>query len=93
MFGASCVPPDNYQAFHWLYALSWSTNAGIAYFAAMHHGWFFFPDKPGFASGVILAGFGGGALIFDNLSTAIINPDNIPINDKNNFNAMVMARF
>lgn len=72
-----------------MYSLSWAINAGIAYFAAMHHGWFFFPDKPGFASGVILSGFGGGAVIFDNVSTALINPHNISINNKVEFDQMV----
>lgn len=79
MFAASCVPQDRYQLFHWCYSLSWSINAGLAYYAPVHHAWIFFPDKLGFASGVVLAGFGGGAIIFDQVSTYLINPKNFKI--------------
>jgi len=41
----------------------------------MHHGWLWFPDKPGLISGIIIGGFGLGALIFGPLATAIVNPD------------------
>ena len=74
MFSASCT--TNFAYFRWLYPLSFSFNNGIAFFAATQEAWKFFPDRPGFASGIILAGFGGGAFVFDNISTAIINPEN-----------------
>lgn len=35
-----------------------------------------FPDKKGLVSGLVVAGFGGGAFIFDQLQTAYLNPDN-----------------
>ena len=77
MYGASST--TNYSYFRWMYPLSWSFQVGISNYAAMHHAWLFFPDKPGLSSGVILAGFGGGGFIFDILSTALINPQNIPL--------------
>jgi hypothetical protein len=48
----------------------------------MHQGWGFFPDKPGFASGLIISGFGGGGLLFNNLTTKIINPHNYHTDDE-----------
>ena len=41
----------------------------------VHHAWLFFPKKAGLISGIILGGYGFGALIFDNVSTAVINPN------------------
>ena len=43
----------------------------------VHHSWLFFPNKGGLISGIILGGYGFGALIFDNVSTAVINPDGL----------------
>jgi hypothetical protein len=44
------------------------------------------------ASGLIIAGFGGGGLIFNNLSTSIINPENISISDPL-YKETIKARF
>jgi hypothetical protein len=63
--------------FHWLYDLSFVLNNGLAYFAACNEAWKYFPDKPGLASGIILAGIGGGSFFFDNISTALINPNDL----------------
>ena len=41
----------------------------------MHHGWLWFPNQPGLISGIIIGGFGFGALVFAPLATAIVNPD------------------
>ncbi len=35
-----------------------------------------FPKAKGFANSVILFGFGGGSIIFDQIQTLYINPDN-----------------
>ena len=40
----------------------------------MHHGWLWFPNKAGLISGIIIGGFGLGALIFSPLATFIVNP-------------------
>ena len=40
----------------------------------IHHGWLWFPESPGLVSGLAIGGFALGALIFDNVSTALINP-------------------
>lgn len=36
-----------------------------------------FPDHKGVVNGIIVAGFGGGAFIFDQVQTAFINPGNL----------------
>ena len=92
LYAASCTPQDKYQLFHWFYSFAWAINAGLAYYAPCHHAWIFFPDKLGFASGVVLAGFGAGAIIFDNASTWLINPTNIPIGSPE-FTKTVQERF
>ena len=67
----------NYSVFFWMYSLSWSINQGISYMVPVHHGWLWFPESPGLVSGLVIGGFGLGALVFDNVSTLIINPNNI----------------
>jgi len=47
----------------------------------IHHAWLFFPKSPGLATGIILAGYGFGAFIFDNVSTHVINPNGESIVD------------
>lgn len=49
----------------------------------VHHGWLWFPGQPGLVSGLVIGGFGLSALIFDNVSTAIINPQNLKTDDPN----------
>ena len=51
----------------------------------MHHGWLWFPNSPGLVSGIIIGGFGCGGLIFDNMFTHLINPDNLKINKETGF--------
>ena len=36
-----------------------------------------FPNNKGMAMGVVVGGFGGGAFVFNQIQTAILNPDNI----------------
>lgn len=38
--------------------------------------WTHLPTRKGMVSGIIIAGFGFGASIFDQIATAIVNPDN-----------------
>ena len=37
-----------------------------------------FPDNKGFANSVILFGFGASSIIFDQVETLYVNPDNYP---------------
>ena len=90
MFAASCT--TSYSTFKWLYPLAWSINDGMASYAAANEAWKFFPDKPGFASGIILSGFGCGAFFFDNISTYLINPNDYAVGTPE-FDKVVQTRF
>lgn len=70
---------DKFWAFSMLYVIGFSWSQGLIYMAPVHHGWLWFPKNPGLVSGIILGGFGFGALVFDNMITHVINPDNLPI--------------
>lgn len=72
---------DNFAGYAVLYVLGFSFNQGIVYMVPVHHGWLWFPNNPGLVSGVILGGFGLGSLIFDNVLTHLVNPDNISVDD------------
>ena len=41
---------------------------------AVHHGWLWFPNRPGLISGLIIGGFGLGSLVFSPIATQIVNP-------------------
>ena len=50
---------------------------GIALIPTMTIGMRWFPDNKGMAMGIVVGGFGGGAFIFNQIQTAILNPDNL----------------
>jgi hypothetical protein len=65
---------------------------GIVYLVPVHHGWLWFPENQGLVSGLIIGAFGLGSLIFDNVSTSIVNPQNLRTNDPN-YDAEITSRF
>ena len=71
----------NYSIFFWMYSLSWSINQGLTYLVPIHNGWLWFPQNPGLISGLVIGGYGLGVLVFDNISTLIINPNNLKPTD------------
>ena len=58
-----------------LYAFGYGICNGMTYMIPMHHGWLWFPEKPGLISGIIIGGFGLGALVFAPLALALVNPE------------------
>ena len=66
----------SFTPFAILYVIAFAWNQGMVYLAPIHHGWLWFPDHPGLVSGIIIGGFGVGALVYDNVWTALINPYN-----------------
>jgi MFS transporter, OFA family, oxalate/formate antiporter len=46
----------------------------------IYNGWRYYPNNKGLVSGIVLAGFGFGPFVFNYVSTALINPDNIEAN-------------
>merc|ERR1719150_1105211 len=49
---------------------------GIALIPTMTIGMRWFPNHKGLAMGIVVGGFGGGAFVFNQIQTALINPDN-----------------
>ena len=58
----------------------------MCYLVPLICGWEWFPTKKGIVSGCILAGYGFGTFIFSQISTKIVNPDNLDptLDDPNN---------
>ena len=49
----------------------------IALILKLTTGMKWFPLNKGIAMGCVVGGFGGGAFVFNNIQTAILNPDNV----------------
>ncbi|XP_005112731.2 MFS-type transporter asR1, partial [Aplysia californica] len=58
------------------YGLMFGYGIGLAYTAPLGCAMRWFPQRKGLVNGLVVAGFGGGAFIFDQVQTAFINPDN-----------------
>lgn len=59
------------------YGLVFGVGIGIAYIGPLSSAMSWMPKWKGFANGVVLAGFGLGALIFNTVQTAFVNPHNL----------------
>ena len=76
---SSFVKPDgSFYLWFVLFSGGYGTANGCLYILPIHYGWKWYPEKPGLISGIIIANFGLGALIFDNVATSIVNPTNLP---------------
>lgn len=51
-------------------------SIGIGYITTTRNTWYFYPEKKGFISGIILFGFGVSSMIFSAIADKIINPNN-----------------
>lgn len=63
-----------------IYGFGSGLGCGSAYMASIIAAQKWFPNRKGFFTGLIVAGFGFGGLIFTNLQTIYLNPDNRPAN-------------
>ncbi|KAK3095100.1 hypothetical protein FSP39_010342 [Pinctada imbricata] len=59
------------------YGLLFGLGVGVAYAVPMDCAMRWLPDKKGLINGIVVAGFGSGAFIFDQIQTAYLNPDNL----------------
>ncbi|XP_062522055.1 uncharacterized protein LOC134196850 [Corticium candelabrum] len=59
------------------YGLLFGIGIGFAYGPPVACAMRWLPDRKGLASGIVVAGFGAGAFIFDQVQTAYINPHNV----------------
>ena len=73
---------DSFGKFFALYAFGQSINQGFTYMLPVHHTWLWFPKYPGLTSGIVIGGFGFGPLIWNNLATHLINPNDLPIDEE-----------
>ncbi|XP_070558352.1 apicoplast pyruvate carrier 1-like isoform X2 [Ptychodera flava] len=59
------------------YGVMYGLGVALAYGAAITCGLRWFPKHKGVITGLIVAGYGGGAFIFNQVQTAYINPQNL----------------
>ncbi len=52
---------------------------GMALIPTMTMGMRWFPRRKGLAMGIVVGGFGGGAMLFNQIQTAVVNPDNVAV--------------
>ena len=83
----------NYLGFAICYAVAIALNFGFFYMIGVHNGWLWFPKNPGLVSGIVLMGICFGAIIYDNMFTHLINPDNYPQQPDGFYPAEVNDRF
>ena len=58
------------------YGIMYGTGVGVAYIGPLSSAMKWMPKWKGIANGVVVSGFGLGALIFDAVQTAYVNPEN-----------------
>ncbi|XP_071165053.1 apicoplast pyruvate carrier 1-like isoform X1 [Mytilus edulis] len=58
------------------YGLMFGLGVGIAYAVPINCGHKWFPTHKGLVSGLVVAGFGSGAFVFDQIQTVFLNPEN-----------------
>ena len=93
LFFAATLAKTKYLTFYLLYSIAFAIPQGLTYMAPVHHAWLFFPNSAGLISGLILAGYGFGALIFDNVSTALINPNDDSVDENDWYPSEVNENF
>ena len=59
------------------YVLGWAGNTAFTYLITTHHTWLWFPQSPGLASGICMGGYGIGSLVWAEIMTPLLNPDNV----------------
>ena len=69
------------------YGLMFGVGVGIAYIGPLSCAMKWLPKWKGVANGVVVSGFGLGALVFDAVQTAYINPNNFVTDKFNPFDA------
>ncbi|CAM9822255.1 unnamed protein product, partial [Phaeothamnion confervicola] len=75
VFLAASAP--NLTVFMLCYSALFGAGVGIAYTAPMVNGWRWFPKRRGLVSGAVVAGFGAGGFIFNQVGSKLANPTSI----------------
>lgn len=66
----------SYWVFLVTYGVLYGVGAGLAYIGPLYGVIRWFPTKKGLVNGIIVAGYGGGALVFNFVQTLYLNPHN-----------------
>lgn len=74
---ASFVPRSGFGLFAFLLTVGLGICIGLSYTTPIDLGWRAMPEKSGLVSGLIIAGFGLGSLVYTYFGSKIINPDNL----------------
>lgn len=72
VFLSSFAP--NLATFMFCYSFLFGAGVGLAYTAPMVNGWRWFPDKKGLVSGAVVAGFGAGGFVFNQVRSSFMLP-------------------
>lgn len=67
----------SYWVFLVTYGIMYGIGAGLAYVGPLYCVIRWFPNHKGLVNGLVVAGYGSGALIFSFVQSAYINPDNL----------------
>ena len=73
---------NSFITFFILYSCSQAFQLGFTYMIPVHHTWLWFPKNRGLASGLAIGGFGFGPVMWNNLATWFINPNDLPIDQE-----------
>ena len=65
-----------YWVFLVTYGVMYGIGAGLAYIGPLYSVIRWFPSHKGLVNGIIVAGYGGGALVFNFVQTEYLNPEN-----------------
>ena len=64
-------------------------SIGLSYITTTRNSWYFYPEKKGLISGIILFGYGVSSMIFSAIADNIINPDNEAAENSGFFNKSI----
>lgn len=62
---------------------------GFSYIGITKNSWYFYPEKKGLISGIILFGYGGSSMIFSGFADKVINPNNESTESNGLFNKQI----
>lgn len=79
---ASILIAQTFLQFTLIFAIGFGVCNGFAYTIPLNICWQYFPERKGLVGGFILCGFGMGSLIFNFVSTILVNPNNANVNPK-----------
>ena len=68
---------STWWGFFAFYAVGYPIGIGFIYWPTIICSWEWFPERKGMISGLTIGSFGMGAFIFNFITTAIVNPDNL----------------